>query len=175
MGHNATTTAPSTTPAGQRAAQPRVADVSLSAPRITVEAPAASKRVIRVGEARRKWALDSEPEVVPPEDLEAQKARRNAFATKLSTHFERRDQRRETLNTFGMEDSPTLPNDDEDDQDGMDIDEMEPKPSKARKGKGKPEAVGPSGKTWTPLEKQVRNDSLVDVDPGSSCAYNRRY
>lgn len=159
-GHNGTPTAPSTTSMAQRVTQPepRVADVSLSAPVSTVTAPVPPKRVIRVGEARRKWALGSEPEVVPPEDVEARTARRNAFATKLSSHFERRDQRREGLDAIAVGDSPSLPNDDEDPderQDELSIDDVEPKPKKNRKGKGKPEAVGPSGQTWTPLEKQV--------------------
>lgn len=171
-GHDVTSTASATTSVAQRVTQPRVANVSSSAPTITVTTPDSSKRVIRVGEARRKWALGSEPVIVPPEDLEAQKARRNAFATKLSSHFERRDQRRESMNTFGMEDSPGAPNDDDDDQDGMDVDEVEPKPSKGRKGKGKPEAVGPSGKTWTPLEKQVKI-GVSQSGPRSYSLYSR--
>lgn len=118
--------------------------------------------------------MGSEPEVVPPEDVEARQARRNAFATKLSSHFERRDQRREGFDAAALEGSPTLPNDDEggdEREDEMNIDEVEPKPKKGRKGKGKPEAVGPSGQTWTPLEKQVRYH-IPEVNARSHSTYS---
>lgn len=152
----------------------RVHDASAGAPGITVTLPSAKKEIVRAGEAQRKWALGSTSELVPltPEELEARKTRRDAYATKLSIHFDSKNKRRwdvENADTAALiesqeEDMPETRVDgdnleDNEDEESAQKSRTTSKSSKkaiSTKGKGKAKSdIGPSGQTWTPLEKQV--------------------
>jgi len=120
--------------------------------------------LLRKGDARRKWALGSEvkPEQASEQDMELRTARRSAYASKLSSHFNARSRKIWEAETESIQESANFPADGgasdlgEDAEFGVDEDNDSPPKGLSAKNKGKANtAVGPFGQTWTPLEKQV--------------------
>ena len=175
---------PSTLSVATREPKPRVFDVSSSAPEISVTKPKPIHETTRARDARRKWALGSTSQFEgSSEENELRIERRKAYSAKLSLNLIAREARArkleegEGVQIDGDVDEVGAQEHDVD-ADAMDVDMEEddddsPKPSSSklkgakgasgsagkaaskRKTKSKPE-VGPSGKTYTPLEKQVR-------------------
>lgn len=132
--------------------------------------PLASESRIRSNTARDAWAFGTSVETLPltPEALEARRARREAFAARLTTRFTARD--RQNWEKENVDATPTPEDDAADPTSGNSEDppnDDDPpslvgaktkggsKEKSTRKPKAKAE-VGPSGQAWTPLEKQVR-------------------
>lgn len=145
----------------------RVHCVNRPKPNIKGDPSTPRNELLRGGDARRKWALGSEvePEQVSKRDMELRTARRNAYASKLSSHFGARNRTIWEAGTEGTQESvrPLLADDEPDVDESAEFDDEDTErlSRSSRKGLGTKSKentkalVGPSGQPWTPLEKQV--------------------
>ncbi|KAF8309367.1 hypothetical protein DL93DRAFT_2100103 [Clavulina sp. PMI_390] len=171
---------------------PRTTNPKLSASSVSKVSinPLKAEGSTRSEDARRKWALGSTvSEDLTAEDREARATRHAEYATKLSSRFGSRRQRQREIEAESTSTTPPdgdaeeFPNEstantemDLDMEDELlDMEETESairdtkknkgSMNKSSKGKGKAKGeLGPSGQSWTPLEKQIL--SLKEQYPG---------